>query len=245
MRFTPEDAVRIQQQIGADIQMVLDQCPPLPSAPDIVRRALERTAAWAARAKRAHTRTDQALFGIVQGGISTSMRAESAERTVEIGFDGYGIGGLSVGETREEMLPALAAAIEHLPTDRPRYLMGVGDPASMIEAVALGVDQFDCVMQTRLGRHGTAFTSNGRFQVKAARNAEVDEPLDPDCPCEVCARHSRGYIRHLLQVGEPTASRLLSIHNIAWTIDLMARMRSAIHDGRFDAMRRDVLDVWG
>jgi queuine tRNA-ribosyltransferase len=245
VRFTPEDAIRVQQELGADIQMVLDQCPPLPSSPDVVRTALERTHAWAARAKSAHTRNDQALFGIVQGGISETMRAESAQRIVEIGFDGYGIGGLSVGETREQMLPALAAAIEHLPTDRPRYLMGVGDPASLIEAVALGVDQFDCVMQTRLGRHGTAFTSTGRFQAKALRNAEMDEPLDPTCPCEVCARHSRGYIRHLLQVGEPTASRLLSIHNIAWTIDLMAKMRLAIRNGTFESMRRNVLDAWG
>ncbi len=211
----------------------------------VVRRALERTTAWAQRAKNAHTRPDQALFGIVQGGISEVMRAESAQRTVEIGFDGYGIGGLSVGETREQMLPALAAAIEHLPADRPRYLMGVGDPASLIEAVGLGVDQFDCVMQTRLGRHGTALTSSGRFQAKAARNAELDEPLDLECPCEVCARHSRGYIRHLLQVREPTASRLLSIHNISWTIDLMDRMRAAIHKGSFESMRRDLLAVWG
>ncbi|MEP4649470.1 MAG: tRNA-guanine transglycosylase, partial [Ilumatobacter sp.] len=131
------------------------------------------------------------------------------------------------------------------PTDRPRYLMGVGDPASLVEAVALGVDQFDCVMQTRLGRHGTALTSTGRFQAKALRNARMDEPLDTECPCEVCARHSRGYIRHLLQVGEPTASRLLSIHNIAWTIDLMGKMRSAIEAGTFESMRRHVLDVWG
>ncbi len=245
VRFTPEDAVRVQEELGADIQMVLDQCPPLPSSPDVVRTALERTHAWAARAKAAHTLEGQALFGIVQGGISEAMRAESAQRVVEIGFDGYGIGGLSVGETREQMLPALAAAIEHLPTDRPRYLMGVGDPASLIEAVGLGVDQFDCVMQTRLGRHGTALTSTGRFQAKAFRNASLDEPLDVDCPCEVCARHSRGYIRHLLQVGEPTASRLLSIHNIAWTIDLMSKMRSAIEAGTFESMRRHVLDVWG
>lgn len=244
-RFTPEIAIDVQQKLGADIQMVLDVCPPLPSTPDVVRLALERTAAWARRAKDAHTRTDQSLFGIVQGGISETMRAESAKRTVEIGFDGYGIGGLSVGEPREEMLPALAAAIEHLPADQPRYLMGVGDPASLIEAVALGVDQFDCVMQTRLGRHGTALTSTGRFQAKAARNAELDEPLDATCSCEVCARHSRGYIRHLLQVGEPTASRLLSIHNVAWTIDLMKRMRTAISDGSFDDVRRDVLAVWG
>ncbi len=245
VRFTPEDAVRVQQELGADIQMVLDQCPPLPSTPDVVRTALERTHAWAARAKAAHTRQGQALFGIVQGGISETMRAESAQRIAEIGFDGYGIGGLSVGETREQMLPALAAALEHLPTDRPRYLMGVGDPASLIEAVALGVDQFDCVMQTRLGRHGTALTSTGRFQAKALRNARMDEPLDTECPCEVCARHSRGYIRHLLQVGEPTASRLLSIHNIAWTIDLMSKMRTAIEAGAFESMRRHVLDVWG
>lgn len=244
-RFTPEIAVEVQQQLGADIQMVLDVCPPLPSPPDVIRLALERTNDWARRAKAAHTRTDQSLFGIVQGGISETLRAESAQRTVEIGFDGYGIGGLSVGEPREEMLPALAAALEHLPADQPRYLMGVGDPASLVEAVALGVDQFDCVMQTRLGRHGTALTSTGRFQAKAARNAELDDPLDTTCACEVCARHSRGYIRHLLQVGEPTASRLLSIHNVAWTIDLMQRMRTNIADGTFDALRSDVLDVWG
>ena len=243
-RFTPEVAVTLQQQLGADIQMVLDVCPPLPSPPEVIRLAVERTHAWAQRAKAAHTRPDQALFGIVQGGVSPAMRAESAQRTVDIGFDGYGIGGLSVGESRQEMLPALASAIEHLPADQPRYLMGVGDPASLIEAVALGVDQFDCVMQTRLGRHGTALTSTGRFQAKAARNAELDEPLDEQCPCDVCARHSRGYIRHLLQVGEPTASRLLSIHNVAWTFNLMHQIRAAIADGSFDTLRRDVLDVW-
>lgn len=244
-RFTPEVAVDVQQRIGADIMMVLDVCPPLPSSPDVIRLALDRTTAWAQRAVDAHTRDDQALFGIVQGGISETMRRESAQQIVDIGFDGYGIGGLSVGETREQMLPALAAALEHLPTDRPRYLMGVGDPASLVEAVALGVDQFDCVMQTRLGRHGTAMTSTGRFQAKAARNADLDEPLDADCPCDVCARHSRGYIRHLLQVGEPTAARLLSIHNVAWTIDLMGRMRDAIAGGTFGSLRASVLDVWG
>ena len=242
--FDPEIAVRVQEQLGADIQMVLDVCPPLPSPPEVVRTAVERTNAWAKRARVVHRRTDQSLFGIVQGGTSTAMRAESARRTVELDFDGYGIGGLSVGEERGEMLPALAAAIEHLPADRPRYLMGVGDPASMVEAIGLGVDQFDCVMQTRLGRHGTALTSTGRFQAKAARNAELDEPLDARCPCEVCARHSRGYIRHLLQVGEPTASRLLSLHNVAWTIDLMRLAREAISGGRYESFRRQVLDVW-
>ena len=244
-RFTPEVAIHTQELLGADIQMVLDVCPPLPSPPEVIRLALERTSAWAARAKAAHRRPDQALFGIVQGGISESMRAESAQRTAEIGFDGYGIGGLSVGETRREMVPALAAAIAHLPTDRPRYLMGVGDPASLVEAVGLGVDQFDCVMQTRIGRHGTALTSAGKLHIKNAAHVLSDEPLDADCACEVCERHSRGYIRHLFQVGEPTASRLVSIHNISWTLQLMDRMRAAIAAGTFEQLRRDVLATWG
>ena len=243
-RFTPETAVEVQEALGADIQMVLDVCPPLPSPPEEIRLALERTSAWAARARSAHRREDQSLFGIVQGGVSASMRAESARRTVELDFDGYGIGGLSVGETREEMLPALAAAIEHLPEDRPRYLMGVGDPASMVEAIGLGVDQFDCVLQTRLGRHGTALTSAGRLQLTNAVHARSDDPIDPSCGCEVCRRHSRGFIRHLLKTGEPTASRLVSLHNVAWTLQLMEDSRMAIEAGRFDAFRRAVLDVW-
>ena len=244
-RFTPEVAVDVQQRIGADIQMVLDVCPPLPSSADVVRLALERTSAWAQRARTSHVRKDQSLFGIVQGGISEAMRAESAKRTVELEFDGYGIGGLSVGETRAEMLPALAAAIEHLPIERPRYLMGVGDPASLVEAVALGVDQFDCVLQTRLGRHGTALTSTGKVHLKNAAHKVVDAPIDETCSCWVCERHSRAYVRHLFQVGEPTASRLVSVHNIAWTLNLMAEMRQAICDGTFEALRADILTVWG
>jgi len=243
-RFTPESAIAVQEAIGADIQMVLDVCPPLPSEPEVIRAALERTSAWAERAVSQHRRTDQSLFGIVQGGISESMRAESARRTVALNFDGYGIGGLSVGETRQEMLPALASAIAELPENRPRYLMGVGDPASLVEAVALGVDQFDCVMQTRLGRHGTALTSGGRWQVKAAAHTRSDDPIDSTCDCQVCARFSRGYLRHLFRVGEPTASRLLSIHNLRWTIALVEKMRASIIDGSFETVRGEILSVW-
>lgn len=250
-RFTPESAVATQELLGADIQMVLDVCAPLPSPPSVIRLALERTSMWAQRAHDAHRRPDQALFGIVQGGTDVAMRAESAQRTVAIsghgreGFDGYGIGGLSVGETRAEMLPALAAAIAHLPSDRPRYLMGVGDPASLIEAVSLGVDQFDCVMQTRIGRHGTALTSTGKLHIKNQRHALDDSPIDAQCSCTVCQRHSRGYIRHLFQVNEPTAARLLSLHNIAFTLDLMKNMRIAIAQGRLHQMRQEILAIWG
>jgi queuine tRNA-ribosyltransferase len=243
-RFTPEGAVDVQQLLGADIQMVLDVCPPLPSPPETIRLAVERTAAWAARARAHHAREDQSLFGIVQGGVDPALRAESAERTVALGFDGYGIGGLSVGETHAEMLPALAAAVEHLPADRPRYLMGVGDPLSLVDAVTLGVDQFDCVMQTRLGRHGTALTSTGKLHVKNARYAHSDDPLDSTCGCEVCARHSLGYLRHLFQVGEPTAARLLSLHNVAWTLQLMTAMREAIRHGTLQQLRAAVVGVW-
>jgi queuine tRNA-ribosyltransferase len=243
-RFTPESAVATQELLGADIQMALDVCPPLPSTQEVVREALRRTTMWAARARAAHQRTDQSLFGIVQGGIDAGMRRESAQQIVSLDFDGYGIGGLSVGETREEMLPALAAALAELPMDRPRYLMGVGDPASMIEAIALGVDQFDCVLQTRLGRHGTALTSQGRVNLKRAEFVESDVPIDNECNCMVCQRHSRGYVRHLFQVGEPTASRLVSYHNVAWTLALMDQARSAIIAGTFQSLRKQVLDVW-
>jgi len=224
--------------------MVLDVCPPLPSPDPVLRLAVERTAAWAARAKAAHVREDQALFGIVQGGADPALRAESAARTVAIGFDSYGIGGFSVGETREQMLPALAAVLPVLPADRPRYLMGVGDPASLVEAVALGVDQFDCVMQTRLGRHGVALTTRGRVGVRRAEFARSEEPVDPTCACEVCARHPIGYLRHLFQVGEPTAMRLLSLHNVSWTLQLMQRMRDAIAAGTFQDLRSEVLAAW-
>jgi queuine tRNA-ribosyltransferase len=244
-RFTPESAVATQELLGADIAMVLDVCPPLPSTPEVIALAHQRTLQWAERARQVHRRTDQALFGIVQGGLDADLRAASAVRLAELDFDGYAIGGLSVGETRTEMLPALAAAIAHLPEDRPRYLMGVGDPASLVEAVALGVDQFDCVLQTRIGRHGTALTSSGKLQVKNARYARDSAPLDPTCACDVCARHSRGYLRHLFQVNEPTAARLVSIHNIAWTMALMAQMRAAISAGTFAALRTEVLAIWG
>ena len=243
-RLTPESAVAIQELLGADIQMVLDVCPPLPSPPAVIDLAVERTAAWASRARAIHRRDDQALFGIVQGGTDQARRADSAKRTVDLAFDGYGIGGLSVGETRAEMLAALEATVAHLPSDRPRYLMGVGDPAGLVEAVAAGVDQFDCVLPTRLGRHGTALTAAGKLHIKAARHGGDDEPLDPTCGCPVCARHSRGYLRHLVAVGEPSSCRLVTVHNVAWTLDLMRRIRVSIVDGTFDAVRRDVLAVW-
>jgi queuine tRNA-ribosyltransferase len=231
--------------LGADIQMVLDFCPPLPSDPKTLRLAVERTAAWAARAKAAHTRThDQSLFGIVQGGVDEALRRESAQRTVALDFDGYGIGGLSVGEPRHEMLPALEAALAELPADRPRYLMGVGDPVGMVEAIARGIDLFDCVLPTRIARHGSVLTSTGRLQIRNAAFATDAGPLDPACPCAVCGRWSRAYLRHLLQVGEPTALRLLTWHNLAWTLALIHRCRAAISDGTLESVRREVAEAY-
>ena len=243
-RLTPESAVAIQEQLGADIQMVLDICCGLPAPDEDVRLAAKRTLDWAVRARDSHRREDQCLFGIVQGGIDNELRAECAEATAALQFDGYGIGGLSVGEPREEMLPALAAAISGLPADRPRYLMGVGDPVSMLESIALGVDMFDCVLPTRLARHGTALTSEGRYQVKSLRHANDDGPLDASCGCRVCARFSRGYIRHLLVVGEPTAGRLLSIHNLAWTLSLVDQAREAIRAGTLAGLMAGVREAW-
>ena len=243
-RLTPEGAVAVQAAMGADIQMVLDVCPSLPAPPGVVRLAVERTAAWARRARRAHVREGQALFGIVQGGVDEGLRRESAARTVALEFDGYGIGGFSVGEPRDRMLPALAATLAELPADRPRYLMGVGDPVSMVEAVALGVDMFDCVLPTRLARHGTALTSTGRLNVRSGVMAGETEPLQAGCPCPVCARWSRAYLRHLVTVGEPSAGRLLTIHNLAWTMALLARTRQAVVEGSLGRLRDELAAAW-
>ena len=252
--LTPEGAAEVQGKLGADIQMVLDVCPPLPSAHRVVRAAVDRTDAWAARGRRAfldgaglreERGLHQAQFGIAQGGIDLALRAEGAQRTVAHDFDGYAIGGLSVGETREEMLPALAAALEHLPADQPRYLMGVGDPASIVEAVGLGVDLFDCVLPSRHARHGTVLTSEGRLSIKRLEYERDEGPLDPTCPCSVCARYSRAYVRHLRRLDEPTGSHLLTVHNVAWLSNLVVGLRAAIAEGRFDAARREVLAVWG
>jgi queuine tRNA-ribosyltransferase len=243
-RLTPEAALDMQAQLGADIAMVLDVCPPLPSPPEVVRLAVERTAAWAHRSKAAHRRDGQALFGIVQGGVDPSLRAESAARTVEVGFHGYAVGGLSVGESRAELLEALAAALAILPAGAPRYLMGVGDPIGLVEAIALGVDLFDCVLPTRLGRHGTVLTAEGRVHLRNAAFAADEGPLDATCPCAVCGRWSRAYLRHLLRVGDPSAARLLTLHNLAWTLGLVARARQAVVTGRLASLRTEVAAAW-
>jgi queuine tRNA-ribosyltransferase len=245
--LSPEGAVDVQVQLGSDIQMVLDVCPPLPSPDAVVRTAVDRTALWATRARKAflaHERPDLSQFGIVQGGADPALRVESAERTVEIGFDGYAVGGLSVGEDRSATLPALEAAVSGLPADRPRYFMGLGDPLGIVDAVARGIDMFDCVLPTRLARHGTMLTSEGRINLRNRRFADDTGPIDPSCGCPVCARWSRGYLRHLLSVDEPTAPRLLTLHNVAWTFALVDRIREAVVDGSLAALRADLTAVW-
>jgi queuine tRNA-ribosyltransferase len=243
--FTPESAVAMQEALGADIQMVLDVCAPLPSDRSVLADAVERTAQWAARARAVHRRTDdQALFGIVQGGDQPDLRIESARRTVELDFDGYAIGGLSVGETRDVMLPALAAALAELPADQPRYLMGVGDPLSIVEAVALGVDMFDCVLPTRLARHATLLTDQGRLNIKRSEFALDDDPIEATCPCSTCRRHPRGYLRHLASLREPVAATLCTIHNLTWVLTFVGRIRSAIAAGTLDQLRAATAEVW-
>jgi queuine tRNA-ribosyltransferase len=176
--------------------------------------------------------------------VDVALRRESARRAVDVGFGGYGIGGLSVGETRDEMLPALAAATAELPSDRLRYLMGVGDPVSLVEAVAVGVDLFDCVLPSRLGRHGTVLTDGGRINLRNAGYALDDNPIDDSSPSPISARYSRGYVRHLLTTDEPTARRLLTLHNVGWLLRFVDRMRASIEQGTFEAFRADVRATW-
>ncbi len=244
VHLTPERSVQVQEQLGADIAMVLDVCPPLPSTRQVQVDAVERTLRWAERSKVAHTRADQAQFGIVQGGVDPELRAMSAAATVDIGFDGYAVGGLSVGETRDEMIPALAAATAGLPVDAPRYFMGLGDPIGLVEAVAHGIDMFDCVLPTRLARHGTALTSEGRLNLKNLRFREDDRPIDPNFDHPLSSRFSRAYVRHLLNTNESTAGRIITLHNLAWLADLTAKMRSAIEAGTFQQLREDIWAAW-
>lgn len=244
VELSPERSVKVQEQLGADIAMVLDICPPLPSPMSVQVEALERTLRWAERSKAAHSRADQAQFGIVQGGVDVELRERSAKATVDIGFDGYAVGGLSVGEPRHEMIPALAAATAHLPVDAPRYFMGIGDPVGLVEAVAHGIDMFDCVLPTRLARHGTALTTQGRINLKNQRFATDEGPIDDGFVHELSGRYSRAYIRHLLQTNEPTAGRIITLHNLAFLADLTQQMRDAIRAGTFESLRRSIWQVW-
>ena len=242
VRLTPEVSIEVQNALGADIIMAFDECPPLPAEPGVLRDAVRRTVAWAARSRAAHRRGEQALYGIVQGGLDVDLRAECLERLVEIGFDGYALGGLSVGEPPPEMWAFLRDFAWRLPADRPRYLMGVGMPADLANAVASGVDQFDCVLPTRNGRKGYAFTSVGTLRLRNARHRLSQEPLDPGCDCETCRNISRGYLRHLFMSGEVLGGSLVSAHNIRFFQDLMGQMRDAIASGTFMEWQRGFLN---
>jgi queuine tRNA-ribosyltransferase len=238
-RWTPEENMRIQQLIGADIIMQLDQCPPYPCEKEAVEQAVNLSLKWALQCKRAHTRSDQMLFGIVQGGTYLDVRLRSVQGLREIGFLGYGIGGYSVGEPHEMMLESLSPVCEALPTDAPRYLMGVGNPTSMLEAIGLGVDMFDCVLPTRTARMGTAFSSQGRMNLRNARYADDFSALDPLCTCDTCTNHSRAYLRHLVTTKEMLASILLSQHNIHYLLNLTVQARQAIEEHRYGAFLAD------
>lgn len=239
VRLTPEQAVRIQERLGADVAMVLDVCLPLPAPRATVRQAMERTLRWAERSLAVHRRSDQALFGIVQGGVDPDLRAASARATASLGFPGFGIGGLSVGEPAEDRDMALEAAIGELPADKVRYAMGIGDADGMLACVARGADLFDCVWPTRLARHGKVLTGLGDFQVRRADLADDPRPLEEGCRCLACVHHSRGYLRHLVVTGELSAFRLLTIHNLTYTLDLVAEARRAIAGGSFREFRRE------
>jgi queuine tRNA-ribosyltransferase len=244
--LTPESAVDIQANLGSDIAMVLDECPALPSTPEIIHKSLQMSARWAARCreqflKRRENRPDpftQAQFGIVQGGTFPELRAESAQLTVSIGFEGYAIGGLSVGEPNETMYSIVEATAPLLPANQPRYLMGVGTPIDLVENIARGIDMFDCVMPTRNARNGQLFTSEGPLNIKNAQFSEDDGPVDPNCSCYTCRNFSRAYLNHLFKAGEMTGGTLNTLHNLSFYLDTMSRIREAIAFGRFEDFRQ-------
>ena len=231
--ITPESAIAIQESLGADIIMAFDECAPYPSTLEYTRRSSELTLRWAKRCKDSHKRSDQALFGIVQGGMFPELRVESAKAIVGLGFDGYAIGGLSVGETRRMMFEMVDAAIEHLPEDSPRYMMGVGMPLDILEAIGRGVDMFDCVIPTRNARNGTLFTSKGKLSIKRAEFASDARPPDEQCDCYTCRNFSRAYLRHLFQAKEILASVLNTLHSLHFYMGIMEGARKAIAQKKY------------
>jgi queuine tRNA-ribosyltransferase len=230
--LTPERSVEIQHLLGADVTMALDECAPYPSPRAAVETSMELTMRWAERSRRAFVeRPEHGIFGIVQGGVHPDLRLRSAARLVEIGFDGYAVGGLAIGEGQDTTFRVLDATVPALPQDRPRYLMGVGKPADLVGAVLRGIDMFDCVLPTRSGRTAQAFTRRGTLNLRNARHADDPAPLDPDCHCPACTGHSRAYLHHLCRCGEILGAMLLTAHNLRYYAELMAEMRTAIELG--------------
>lgn len=244
--FTPEFVMEIEESLGADIMMAFDECIPYPCEKDYARKSMERTIRWLKRCKKAHTKTDkQALFGIVQGGTYKDLRIESAKMTVDVDLPGYAVGGLSVGEPKEVMNEVLEYTVPLLPKDKPRYLMGVGSPDSLIDGVIRGIDMFDCVLPTRIARNGTVMTSKGKLVVRNAEYARDSMPLDENCDCYTCRNFSRAYIRHLIKAGEILGGRLTTIHNLRFLQNLMANVRTAIKEGRLLNFREEFFENYG
>ena len=241
--LTPEISIGIQENLGSDIMMVFDECPELPASREKLQESLELTTRWARRCKEAR-KTDQALFGIVQGGGELDLRRQSLEQMTEIGFDGYALGGLSVGESKEEMYYVLDHVAHEMPAATPRYLMGVGEPEDLLAGVEAGIDMFDCVMPTRNARNGNLFTSEGKVTIKQAKYREDESPLDPNCECNTCQHYSRAYLRHLYQCNEILAMRLNTLHNLHFYLQLVRDSRDAILAGNFSAFRQNRLQQW-
>ena len=235
---SPEIAMQIQASLGSDVAMVLDECPPWPCERDYAARSLELTNRWAQRSKEAPHAPGQLVFGIAQGATFADLRREAAEATVAIGFDGYAIGGVSVGEPEPEMMAAVENSEPFLPNDKPRYCMGLGTPPQLIELIARGIDLFDCVLPTRLARNGTAFTANGTLNLKNAEFALDQRPIEDGCSCPACREFSRGYIRHLVKAEEILGLRLITLHNLHFYLSLMRRAQREIARGTFDMFRR-------
>jgi len=243
--FSPESAIEIQEKLGADIIMSFDECIPYPASYDYAKKSTERTLRWAKRGLDAHKREDQALFGIVQGGDYEDLRKMCAEELVKMDFPGYSIGGTSIGEPKEKCFEMIDFAIKYLPEDKPRYLMGVGSIDYLLGGISRGVDMFDCVLPTRIARHGTLMTSVGRVNIKNEKYKEDFTPLDPNCDCYCCKNYSRAYLRHLYVCDEILGKRLLSIHNLRFLVKLMEDARQAIREDRFGDFMKKTMASFG